>query len=923
MERRLQYAIMNVHVGKKFRAPFLDSSMHGRTRLLRSFLGLSAVIALAGLFLHDPGASAQGPKKMRVEEEEEPPEKSKIPKKVEESEPTGRPQPPPGGKFDYAKEIGKATNPVIRDLLRRLAIPYDLLVPNTGITPYKIALMPERDLPDNKFTYFELNATLDGGQTKELPTGSGFSLRPYEEIVLERLNLVLDAKMASKLNGVTRADLEEMAVQILQSTRILHAAWIEQKKRSGKGWEAVDDKLRQRIIQLRRDQLKASIDAKDWRRADELSQELSNYSNDPAARKDIYRLLLRKALEALRPDHEEDFAALRDAVTQFENLAGGHGDEIAAKARRQLSNKASQFAEAAKKHAEANQNATAFQLLKSAEALDPDLPAILELRKKLRDRVLYVGVARLPERMSPTSARGDAERWAMDLLFESLLQAVPDVELGRRFRPVLAARAPGLAPLGREFTLVKNARWGGDGGKSVDARDVFGTIELLQKAPYLPDAEGVELLDADQVRIANPLQVRLGFRQGLLEPLGRTTFKILPARYLKAEGKGAADDLFAQHPFGSGPYRYEGREPEGGDRGDAAVFRANPYFSQRPGKFGLPNIREVRFVAPRLSSAPADIAGGQLHLILDVPTGDVPRYRDDPLSAGKVNVHTLKLNRRIFMLAINHRRPVLQNVELRRGLAAAIDRDTILNDVYRAEAGKANHTALSGPFPLNCWATPEKARKPEAALFNPALAGGLLSAAAGRGRIALRLKYPEDDPLAARACGKIKEQIEAAGSKAPGEASQVEIILEAAPGNQLLRQLEQEQDFELAYVSYDYRDDLYWLGSLLDRTAAGRGGRNYLGYLAPGGNPQPDDNALRVALDDIRAHRDFRANVREETWKVHFLFLGRMPFVPLWQLDRHIIVHRNLELFLDNDKLAPEQIDPSAVFAGVEGWKLK
>ncbi len=48
-----------------------------------------------------------------------------------------------------------------------------------------------------------------------------------------------------------------------------------------------------------------------------------------------------------------------------------------------------------------------------------------------------------------------------------------------------------------------------------------------------------------------------------------------------------------------------------------------------------------------------------------------------------------------------------------------------------------------------------------------------------------------------------------------------------------------------------------------------------------------------------------------------------MPFVPLWQLDRHMIVSRNLEMFLDGAKLNPDRLDPAVIFSGVEGWRLK
>jgi len=115
----------------------------------------------------------------------------------------------------------------------------------------------------------------------------------------------------------------------VQATRQAHASWLEQKIRAGKAWEEVDDNCANELSKFRRDQLQANIDAKNWKRADELSLELSNYSDDANAQKDIYRLLLRKAQEALNPDRDEDFLTLRDAVNQFENLAGGKGEVIA------------------------------------------------------------------------------------------------------------------------------------------------------------------------------------------------------------------------------------------------------------------------------------------------------------------------------------------------------------------------------------------------------------------------------------------------------------------------------------------------------------------------------------------------------------------------------------------------------------------
>jgi peptide/nickel transport system substrate-binding protein len=879
---------------------------------------------LALTFAQTPVTAQTPPKKKMREEEEEEPEKTRVPKKIDDPDPKMAPnttptrQPPPPTKFDIAEAAGKAKNVHVREFLRRLSIPYDLLISAGGRT-YRIGLLASRKLPDSGFSYYELDAQLNKGNLKELPSGTGFSLQPFEEMVIEEV----DSFLRRQIDGVLLPEKKELAVQVLQTTRRFHVSAVEQRKRVGKEWDAVDDKLKRRIIQIRREQLQAAIAAKDFRKADDISLDLSNYADDAEAMKDVYKLLLQKELEAANPDKDEDFFKIRDALHQFENIAGGKGDPMALSARRRLSERARHHVQAAKKLSESNQNAAAFSLLKAADALDPDLADIQKLRSQLRDRILYVGVPRLPSYLSPDTARLDSEHWGVDLLFESLLDVIPDVDLGRKYEPVLAAAMPSMVPLGREFVLRRNIRWSGDSSASVNAHDIFGTLELMRKFPEHPASEGLDVFDTEMARVEDPFRLRLVYRYGVLEPLNRTTFKVLPARYLKSNNKDADDDAFARKPFGSGPYRYEGREKEAGDR-EVAVFRANPYFNQRPGNFGQPHIHEIRMVVPKLSSAPANFSDGLLHIAFDVPTADLPRYTGDPLAGGLLKVWTPANNRRIWMLALNHRRQALQNVDLRRGISASIDREEILNAVYRTDEMRNVHKTMTGPFPLNSWATPPKAREKGATLTNRTLAGGLLTGPVAAGHVRLNLRYADDDPRALRACGKIKEQIEAAAGMNNGRPA-LEIELKPIEGDKFFKMLLDDHDFDMAYCSFDYKDDLFWLGGLLDRSASGRGGRNFLGYLADGSNAQLDDNEIRLTLDEIRSHRDFKDKYRELTWKVHKKFLERMPFVPLWQIDRHMVVHNGLEMYWDDpsEKVPPDRLDPAAVFTGIESWRLK
>jgi hypothetical protein len=45
-----------------------------------------------------------------------------------------------------------------------------------------------------------------------------------------------------------------------------------------------------------------------------------------------------------------------------------------------------------------------------------------------------------------------------------------------------------------------------------------------------------------------------------------------------------------------------------------------------------------------------------------------------------------------------------------------------------------------------------------------------------------------------------------------------------------------------------------------------------------------------------------------------------MPFIPLWQLDTHLAIHKSLSMVDGRDR--PIDIDPLLIFANVEAWTL-
>ena len=861
-------------------------------------------------------------------EEEDPPTKEKgkarpvVPVAVEPDK-KGDPAPPPAADpvdpdvGTFKEELAKTTNPAAKELFRALLLPYDRIEPNfKGGFSYRIELLSERDLPDGEFTVKVLDVSLKKViDEKKIPVGNGFKYIPYELIVVEQVDRFLTQERV-----VSRADQLDLAARAVAAGLRWHLTARDTNKRQGKSWDPLTRQLKDRLLALQRERFNTLIDAKEYDKADEVGLKmLARNADNFAVQRDVYRLNLLRVDKSLKAPTDPDLLKLRESILAYERIPGTKDEALIKSCRARLRTRATELVREAKAADMQKRAAEALALLRRAETLDPDAPGIEDARVRLRGKVLYVGVSKLPERMSPATAVTDSEKWAVELMFEGLLETVPDAEV-IRYRPALAESLPAVMPLGRSFTLPRNVRWSREPGDVVDAHDVRGTLDLLRR-PTLKEpwaADGLDVFEAID-RIDDPFRLRLAYRQGVLEPLGRATFKVIPARYLQEQGKGADDDGFAKNPFGSGPFKYDGREQEG-DR-QCAVFRANPFYGQRAGKLGLPWIRELRMFVPTASSLGSDVGAGQLHIYPDAPADLAARFRGDPGLKDVMRVQPARTNRRVHILAVNHRQPPLQNDKVRQGLSAAINREAILKEVYRAGDEKA-HAALTGPFPVRCWATP-----PKGPPLSKLGGGGLIEEGLAKKATRMRLTYDRDDPKGKAVCQQMKAQLEQATTDMGGKAL-LQIDLVDLPTETFREKVYLEHDYDLALTTFDYRDDLYSLAGLLDPDGVGpenRGGRNFLNYLTSGTNPLDSDRRLRRLIDEAGRSRNFSQVVREKTHDVHALFNTRVPFVPLWQLDRYMVAHKDLEMYFDapESPAGAEQLDPATVFTGVEMWRLK
>jgi ABC-type transport system substrate-binding protein len=244
---------------------------------------------------------------------------------------------------------------------------------------------------------------------------------------------------------------------------------------------------------------------------------------------------------------------------------------------------------------------------------------------------------------------------------------------------------------------------------------------------------------------------------------------------------------------------------------------------------------------------------------------------------------------------------MLQNEDLRRTIAHAIDRTKILNEVFRGGPTSdpmPPHRPLNGPYPPGTWACKPKL---PADPYDPELAKVLATKVKSAATtLKISLKYPDDDPRVKRACEMIRDQVGALGTG-------LRIELEPKAPRLLHDEIEFGHDYELAYYYHDYPTDAFWLWPLFSTNpkALDRGGKNYLGYQ--------NDGPLESLFVKSMGHREFQ-EVRNWTHDIHAHLYQKMPLIPLWQLDTHLAIHQDL---------TPVRIDPLLVFTHVEQWRLE
>jgi ABC-type transport system substrate-binding protein len=668
---------------------------------------------------------------------------------------------------------------------------------------------------------------------------------------------------------------------------------LSQNTRDPRSWAGTADEITNRLFTVRIDELRALQVEHDYLTGDALAAVLFHDAPGNRVLLDaIEQYYVRQAEEFLNDNHNLEgrlkLEVLRD---KFRNPLTS---TLARRVVERLEDFARKHLDVAKEAADANDRSKALANLESAEAAWPTFPGLRELREKLLGEfaVLRIGVRTLPRHVSPMTALTDVDKIAGRLLFEPLLTARAAPSSVEGYKTVLS-ETPRRLTNGYEFVLPANLTW--SDGSPAKTDDVLRSLELVT-------APGTPLFDPSKANNAvfsaqalDESRIAFTFNSAPLDPLTALTFPILPAHRLPRE-RSALDPAFDKQPVGTGPFVLAGTE------GDEVIFRTNPQYKRTWAPTG-PRIKEIRFIQySDWNVARRAFLDGRWQMLIEVSSKEVEELSGQPQSLIFTPTEaksTMLTNPRIYFLAINHRKPYLQNVKAREAIYYAIDRRGILDKVFRGK-NQTQHQELNGPFPLGSWAYDMNAYNPaQKSAHQPFQASAARNNAGNLPELKL-VVLAEDGPGQA-ACALIKDDLAKAN---------IQAVITPMASSALLTELTKEQpNFDLLYTNYDFDSEALNLQPLLDSDAAGGKGRNYMGYQTH----QPD-NQLMQLFRAAQTSRDFNT-VQRQMFAIHDHVIKNVILVPLWQLDRPIAVHRSLDNY--------QRFHPLYVFDGTENWTLK
>jgi peptide/nickel transport system substrate-binding protein len=443
-------------------------------------------------------------------------------------------------------------------------------------------------------------------------------------------------------------------------------------------------------------------------------------------------------------------------------------------------------------------------------------------------------------------------------IFDALVKKDEHYEL----RPWLATSWEQPDALTWVFHLRDGVRF--HDGRALEAADVAYTIESLIDGSLVTAKSG-NFAAVDRAEVRDRLTVVVRTRRpdaGLLFNMSDGLFGVVP--------RGSGKD-FGLHPVGSGSFRFVSAVQDK----EVIVERNHDYWADRVNAMpevaaGAQRIERIRFaVVPDTITSALELKKGSADLASNVVTLDM--------------IHTLEAEPNlkvesgagsaVVYVTFNVTDPVLKDKRVRQAVACAIDRQAIVDAIWRGQARLANTLLPTGHWAAA--ANDELARYPRDA----ARAQRLLEAAgfhAGKDglRMHLTMKTSTDETTRLMAA-VLQQQLRAAG---------IALEIRSAEFGTFYADVTKG-----AFQIYALR----WIGSNEDpdifRYAYGSGS-----FPPKGGNRGRYSNARVDALLAEASASSDRAVRRKDYVEVQQILAEELPGIPLWYPNNELVHTRRI-----------------------------
>ena len=259
-------------------------------------------------------------------------------------------------------------------------------------------------------------------------------------------------------------------------------------------------------------------------------------------------------------------------------------------------------------------------------------------------------------------------------LFDNLLSRRPDGKL----YPALATEWKLQAPTTWAFKVRSGVKW--HNGDPFSAADVKYSLERTWD-PAVKARVNTVFTTIDRVEAPDAVTVIIHTKKPDPNLPARLAFyggQIVPKKYLQAVG----DDTYNAKPIGTGPVRFGSWVKD-----DRIVLEANPdYWGGKP-DFDRLIVRAIPETAPRVAS----LLKGEVDIITQLPPDHGERV------AGNASTRVEgALYAGLYVLAVNSKRPPLDNPLLKQALALGVDRNLIVKELWRGRGIVPNSLISKG-----------------------------------------------------------------------------------------------------------------------------------------------------------------------------------------------------------------------------------